>query len=54
LEDLGVRIWYDPSNVKAAKEIIKKKEMDIAALKKQLKMTTTHDPLTKDIEETES
>jgi len=37
LEDLGVKIGYDPSNVKEAEEIIKKKEMDIAASKKQLK-----------------
>jgi len=54
LEDLVVKIRYDPSNVKGAEEIIKKKEMDIEALKKQLKMPTTHDPLTKEIEEIES
>jgi len=54
LEDLVVKIGYDPSNTKAAEEVIKKKELDIAALKKQLKLPSTHDPLTKEIEETKS
>ena len=49
-----VRIGYDPSDVKAAEAIIKKREMDIVALKKQLKIPATRDPLTKEIEETES
>lgn len=34
LEELVVNIGYDPSDVKATKEIIKKEEMDIASLKK--------------------
>lgn len=54
LEGLVVRIGYDPSDVKEAKEVINKKELDIATLKKHLKMPTTHDPLTKEIEETKS
>ena len=54
LEDLVVKIRYDPSDVKAIEEIIKKKEVDIASLRKQLKMPTTQDPLTNEIEETES
>ena len=35
---------YDPMNVKAAKEIIKKKNFDIAALRKQLNMPTPEHP----------
>jgi len=34
LEDLVVKIGYDPSDVKATEVIIKKKEMDIEDLKK--------------------
>ena len=34
--------------------MIKKKELYITALKKRLKLPTTHDPLTKEIEEIES
>lgn len=54
LEDLALRIGYDPLDVKVVEEIIKKREMDIEALKKHLKILATHDPLTKEIEETES
>lgn len=54
LGDLVVKIGYVPLDVKATEDIIMKKEMDIASLKKQLKMPATHDPLTKKIEETES
>lgn len=54
LEDLVVIIGYDPSDVKFGEEIIKKKEMDIEALKKRLKMPIKHDTLTKEIEEAES
>lgn len=54
LEDLVVKIGYDPSDVKEVEEIIKKKEADIASLRKQLKMLATQDPLTKEIKETES
>ena len=36
------------------KEIIKKKYVDIAALRKQLKLLATQDPLTKEMEETKS
>lgn len=52
MEDLVIKIGYDPSDTKASEEVIKKKEVDIAALKKQLKLPTTHDPLTKEIDET--
>lgn len=49
-----MRIGYDPLDVKAAEELIKKKELYIAALKKRLKMPETHDHLTKEIDEIES
>jgi len=37
LEDLMVKNGYDPSDVRAVEEIIRNKEVDIAALRKQLK-----------------
>lgn len=54
MAELVVKIGYDPSDVKAAEEIIKKKEINIETLNKQLKMPATNDPLTKEIEEIES
>ena len=54
LEVLAVKIGYDQSDFKAVEEIIKKKEFDIKSLRKKLKMPTTEDPLTKEIEETKS
>ena len=54
LEDLVFNIGYDPSNMNVAEDIIKKKNYDIAALRKQLKLSATEDPLTKDIEETDA
>jgi hypothetical protein len=53
LEELVLKIGYDPANVKAAEEMIKKKNADIAALRKQLKLPPTEDPQTKDIAERE-
>lgn len=44
LEDLVIKIGYNPSNVKATKEIVKKKDADITTLRKQLKMSATEDP----------
>ena len=49
-----VKIGYDPSNINVAEEIIKKKNVDIATLRNQLKIPATEDPMTKEIEETES
>jgi hypothetical protein len=43
LEELVLKISYNPSNVKAAKEMIKKKNVDIASLRKQLKLPPTED-----------
>ena len=54
LEDMVVKIGYDPSNVNAIEEIIKKKNVDIAALRKQLKIPAIEDPLEKDIKENET
>ena len=54
LEDLVVRMSYDPVNLKAAKELIKKNNANIVASRKQLKLPSTEDPLTKDIEEAET
>lgn len=40
LEDLVMRLGYDPSDVNAAEKIIKIKNADIQALRKQLKLPT--------------
>jgi hypothetical protein len=53
LEELVLKIGYDPVNVKAAEEMIKKKNADIAALRKQLKLPPTEDPQMKEIAERE-
>ena len=41
LKDLVIEVGYDPKNVKVAEELIKKKNADIVALKKQLKLPPT-------------
>ena len=48
-----IKIGYDPKDVKVVEEILKKKNADIAALTKQLKLPSTEDPKTKEIEESE-
>jgi hypothetical protein len=53
LEELVLKIGYDPANVQAAEEMIKKKNADIAALRKRLKLPPTEDPQTKEIAERE-
>jgi hypothetical protein len=53
LEELVLKIGYDPANVKAAEEMIKKKNADIASLRKQLKLPPTEDPQAKEIAEKE-
>jgi len=53
LEGLMIKIGYDPTDVKAIEDIIKKKNANISALRKQLKLTSTKDPQTKEIEESE-
>jgi hypothetical protein len=41
LEEMVLKIGYDPSNIKAVEELIKKKNVDIASLRKQLKLPAT-------------
>jgi hypothetical protein len=53
LEEPVLKIGYDPSNVKAAEEMIKKKNADIASLRKQLKLAPTEDSQAKEIVEKE-
>ena len=53
LEELVLKIGYDPSNVKSAEEMIKNKNADIVALRKQLKLPPTEDSQEKEIEEKE-
>jgi hypothetical protein len=43
LEELVLKIGSDPSNVKEEEEMIKKKNVDIASLRKQLKLPPTED-----------
>lgn len=49
LEEMIVKVGLDPKNEKATEEIIRKKNVDIAALKKQLKLPATKDPQTKEL-----
>ena len=49
MEELVLKIGYDPSNVKAAEEMIKKKNVDIASLRKQLNLPPTKDSQVKEI-----
>lgn len=49
-----VKIGYDPNDVDVVEEIMKKKNLHIVALRKQLKLEATEDALTKDIEENEA
>jgi hypothetical protein len=52
LEELVLKIRYDPSNVKEFEEMIKKKNVDIESLRKQLKMPPTIDSQAKELAET--
>jgi hypothetical protein len=52
LEELVLKIGYDPSNVKAAEEILKEKNVDIASMRKQLKILAIEDPQAKEMVET--
>jgi hypothetical protein len=52
LEELVLKIRYDPSNVKAVKDMLKNKNVDIASLRKQLKQPPTEDSQEKEITET--
>ena len=54
LEDLVIKEGYDPANINVAEELVRKNNLDIIALRKQLKLRATEDPLSKDIEETKT
>jgi len=43
LEEIILKIGYDPSNVKVVEEMIKMKNTDIGSLRKQLKIPPTED-----------
>jgi len=47
LEELVLKIGYDPSNVKANEELLKNRNVDIASLRKQLKLLAIEDSLEK-------
>jgi hypothetical protein len=49
LEELVLKIGYDPSNVKVVEDIFKKKNDDIASLRKKLKFPSTEDSQAKEI-----
>jgi hypothetical protein len=49
LEELVLKIEYNPSNVKAVEMILKKKNVDITSLRKQLKLPPMEDAQTKEI-----
>jgi hypothetical protein len=53
LEELVLKIGYDPSNVKEEEEMIKKKNADISSLRKKLKLPPTEDSQAKEITEIE-
>jgi hypothetical protein len=49
-----LNIGYDPSNFKEAKELLNKKNADIASLRKTLKLLATEDSQAKEAAETEA
>jgi hypothetical protein len=53
LEELVLKIGYDPLNVKSMEEMIKMKNAEITSLRKQLKLPPTEDSLDKEIAEKE-
>jgi hypothetical protein len=52
LEELVLKIGYDPSNIKETEDMLKKKNVDIASLRKHLKFPPTKDSQAKEIDET--
>ena len=53
LENLVIKLGYDPKDVKAAEYIVRRKNADIEALRKQLKLPSTKDPQAKEVGELE-
>ena len=54
LEDLAIELGYNPNDVKATEKLIKKKNEDIAALKKKLKLPHSEHPKTKKVLESQT
>jgi len=54
LEYMVLKMGYDPSNMNVAEELVKKKNVELSKLRKQLKLPASEDPMAKDIEETET
>ena len=48
-----LKIGYDPTNVKEKEEILKKKNVDIAYMRKNLNLAVTEDSQSKQVDETE-
>lgn len=49
LEDLVIEMGHDPKDIKATEQLIKRKNDDIVALKKQLKIPQLQRPQTQDV-----
>ena len=49
LEDLVIQTGVDPSNIQVAQALIKQKNEDIAALRKELKLPQNEHPQAKEI-----
>ena len=47
LEEIVLQVGYDPANIKIVEWLVKKKNEDIAALRKQLKIPQSEHPKTK-------
>lgn len=54
LEDLVIELGHGLSDVKAIEKLIKKKNEDILALKKQLKLSHLHHPQKKEVLESQT
>jgi uncharacterized protein (DUF1015 family) len=52
LEELVLNIGYDPINTNEAKELLKKKNVEITSLKKKLNIPATEDSQEKEVVET--
>jgi len=53
LEDLVIKLGYDSKDVKSTKEIVRRKNVDIVALRKQIKLPSLEDPQAKEFGEIE-
>lgn len=53
LEDLVIKLGYNPKDIMVGEELLKKKDANISALRKQLKLLTTKDAQAKELGEIE-